>query len=184
MALELSDSAGVGQAWTSDTGVYVLHVLETLPHGVLAMSMDIPGLVETSNNVATVTLKDGKLVIGNSSRSSVMPALRAVQRRLKAIAQLADAEAVERNGYPGWKPDMASPLLGVVREVYTQVHGREPRSAWCTRASSAASSGEGAGMDMTPSDRRSSSSHSPAERVRVIGGDVLGAARQTLQRLA
>jgi dipeptidase D len=186
MALELLDSAAVGQAWTSDTGVHVVHVLEALPHGVLAMSLDIPGLVETSNNVATVTLKDGKLVIGNSSRSSLMPALRAVQRRLKAIAQLANADVVERHGYPGWKPDLSSPLLGVVREVYTQVHGREPAMRAVHAGLECGIIGEKVpGMDMISIGPQIEFPHSPAERVRVPSVAMFWELlRRTLQRLA
>ncbi|NJD09286.1 MAG: aminoacyl-histidine dipeptidase [Gemmatimonadetes bacterium] len=168
MTAEVSDVALPAEAWTAETTVQVLHLLEALPHGVLAMSLDIPGLVETSTNVATVAVKDGRLVIGNSCRSSVMPALRAVQRRLKAIGHLAHAEIDERHGYPGWKPDLASPLLEVVRAAYTRVHGREPAIRAVHAGLECGIIGEKIpGMDMISIGPQIEFPHSPAERVRV-----------------
>jgi dipeptidase D len=153
---------------------------------VLALSRDIPGLVETSTNLATVSVQAGRLAIGTSSRSSVMSALRAVQRRLKAIGHLAAAEVVERHGYPGWKPDLASPVLAVVRDVFTEVHGREPAVGAIHAGLECGIIGEKIpGMDMISIGPQIEFPHSPAERVRVPSvaafWEVL---RQTLARLS
>ena len=186
MALEVADQPVPAEAWTSETGVHVLHLLEALPHGVLALSRDIPGLVETSTNLATVSVQAGRLAIGTSSRSSVMSALRAMQRRLKAIGHLAAAEVVERHGYPGWKPDLASPVLAVVRDVFTEVHGREPAVGAIHAGLECGIIGEKIpGMDMISIGPQIEFPHSPAERVRVPSvaafWEVL---RQTLARLS
>jgi len=185
MAADFADGALPSQAWTAETTVYVLHVLEALPHGVLAMSKDIPGLVETSTNVATVAVKEGKLVIGTSSRSSVGSALRAVQRRLKAIGQLSHAKVVERHGYPGWKPDMSSPVLATVRDVFARVHGREPQVGAVHAGLECGIIGEKIpGMDMISVGPQIEFPHSPAERVRIASvGRFWELLKATLERL-
>ena len=79
--------------------------------GALVMSRDIPGLVETSTNVAVASTADGRVEIVTSSRSSVAPALRKVLDQIRAVGELSGASVSERNGYPGWQPNMASSLL-------------------------------------------------------------------------
>src|SRR6185436_9811940 len=82
----------------------LVQLLLTLPHGVLGMSPDIPGLVETSSNLAVVKEQDGGIRIVTSSRSSVAPALSAVLAQIRAAAALATAKVTLKDGYPGWKP--------------------------------------------------------------------------------
>jgi dipeptidase D len=103
----------------------LIRLLNALPHGVLGMNVDIPDLVETSSNVGVMTdLNDGWL-IANSSRSSVGPALLGVLAQVRSAARLAGAEAVHSDGYPGWKPNMKSPLLARARGVHQRLFGKE-----------------------------------------------------------
>jgi len=127
--LSIDDSAkstGDGVSWSEGTTATVLRLLTSLPHGVAAMSYDIPDLVETSNNLATVGGSNGSIVITTSTRSSVDAALDALRRRIRATGELAGARVEEGNAYPGWKPNLASPLLVVVRRVHAEVLGKEP----------------------------------------------------------
>ncbi|HEX4955202.1 MAG TPA: aminoacyl-histidine dipeptidase [Thermoanaerobaculia bacterium] len=113
--------------WTEVTTWTVLRLLEALPHGVQAMSIDLPGLVETSCNLASVK-EDGDLLrIFLSNRSSIAGALAALRRRNRAAGSLAGAEVTEGSGYPGWKPDVASPVLTVVRRAHQRVLGTAPQ---------------------------------------------------------
>ena len=89
------------------------------------MSRDIPGLVETSTNLAVASTADGRAEIVTSSRSSVAPALRKVLDQIRAVGELSGAAVSERNGYPGWQPNMASPLLTLCRSTWKQLHGTE-----------------------------------------------------------
>ena len=75
--------------WDADTTATVLRLVTSLPHGVEAMSYDIPDLVETSTNLATVKPDNGSLVITTSSRSSIDAALEALRRRIRATGLLA-----------------------------------------------------------------------------------------------
>ncbi|MCD6497365.1 MAG: aminoacyl-histidine dipeptidase [Deltaproteobacteria bacterium] len=110
--------------WTDDVTTRVIDVLSALPHGVLGMSRDLEGIVETSTNLATVTLEDAKLAIGCSSRSSVDSILADVRQGIVAIGHLAGVEIVEEDGYPGWTPDMSSHLLAVARETLSETYGK------------------------------------------------------------
>ncbi len=121
-----AESTGDGEPWAAETTATVLRLLTSLPHGVEAMSYDIPDLVETSNNLATVTGANGSIVITTSTRSSIDAALDALRRRIRATGELAGARVEEGNAYPGWKPNLDSPLLDVVKRVHAHVLGNEP----------------------------------------------------------
>jgi dipeptidase D len=168
LSLELAGAPSPGQAWTAEATVKVLRLLEALPHGVLAMSPDIPGLVETSTNVATVRVEGDTLVILTSSRSSVASALAATRRRIAAIAGLAGAAVEQDQGYPGWKPDLKSPLLATVKAVYREVYGQEPEIAAVHAGLECGIIGEKLpGMDMVSIGPQIEAPHSPAERVHI-----------------
>ena len=126
MALAVGDGGNVDRAWGAETTATVLRLIASLPHGVEAMSYDIPDLVETSNNVATVRAANGALVVTTSSRSSVDAELAALRRRIRATAELAGAAVDAGPAYPGWKPNSDSDLRKVVERVYEQEFGSEP----------------------------------------------------------
>jgi dipeptidase D len=132
------------------------------------MSYDIPALVETSTNLATITEADGKLNILTSSRSSVASALTALNQRIRAIGTLAGAEVVDTGGYPGWKPDMKSALLEIVRSVYREVSGSDPEIGAVHAGLECGIIGEKyPGMDMISVGPQIEFPHSPDERIKV-----------------
>ncbi len=147
----------------------LVRLLGALPHGVLAMSRDIAGLVETSSNLAAVAPgDDGGYRIATSSRSSVGPSLDAVQASIRAIAALAGGSPKSRNGYPGWKPNLGSPVLGVMRDVYTEVWDRPPRVTAIHAGLECGLLGEKKpGLDMVSFGPTIEGAHSPDERVHV-----------------
>jgi dipeptidase D len=105
----------------------LLNLLYALPHGVIRMSHDIDGLVETSVNLATVETNKTSFVIGSSHRSSVESEKRDIVDRVFAIGSLAEADVEETEGYPGWKPNMNSKVLKACKEVFIEVYGQEPK---------------------------------------------------------
>jgi dipeptidase D len=132
------------------------------------MSYDIPGLVETSVNLATVAERDGGLALGLSGRSSVATAVRAQHRRLAAAARLAGAEASTEGGYPGWKPNLDSPLLATVRGVHERLFGEEPEVKAIHAGLETGIIGEKVpGMDMISFGPQIEFPHSPDERVSI-----------------
>ncbi|MBO8472893.1 MAG: aminoacyl-histidine dipeptidase [Bacteroidetes bacterium] len=102
-------------------------VLSAVAHGVLGMSADIKGLVETSTNLASVKLERPGLVrIGTSQRSSVTSERRAAADQVSAAFELAGAVVTHESEYPGWKPRMDSPLLKRCVASYEKLFGKTP----------------------------------------------------------
>lgn len=162
-----ADAATIpAEVWSDATTARVLALLVALPHGVLAMSRDIPGLVETSTNLAKVRTDGVVLRLHQSNRSSVMSSLRATQQRIAAFADLAGGEATQSEGYPGWKPDMGSALLATLREVHTATFGRAPEVKAIHAGLECGLIGEKfPGMDMSSFGPQIEFPHSPDERV-------------------
>ena len=101
------------------------------PHGMIAMSQDMPGLVETSTNLASVKMKDDErgafIEINTSQRSSVESEKHRIKDTVEAVLATACDEVTHGDGYPGWKPNVHSPLLEVAREAYKSLFNAEPQ---------------------------------------------------------
>lgn len=168
LRFELSEVAVPVRVWTEAAGRRALALLTALPHGVLAMSYDIPGLVETSTNLAVVREEEGQMFVHMSNRSSVGSALRAVQARMRALAELAGATVETLDGYPGWKPDLTSPILAAVKTAHERVMGREAHVGAIHAGLECGIIGEKIpGMDMVSIGPQIEFPHSPDERVHV-----------------
>jgi dipeptidase D len=105
----------------------VVDLLLALPHGVDRMSSHIEGLVETSNNLATIRTKEASVELLTSQRSSTSSRLEALTSRIAACARLAGGTAESDQGYPAWEPDMGSALLTTARSTYRDVFNRDPK---------------------------------------------------------
>ena len=111
-----------------DTTDRLLKALYAAPHGVYAMSQDIPGLVETSTNLASVKMKPDHIIrIETSQRSSILSARNDMANTVRAVFRLAGAEVTFGEGYPGWKPNPHSPILEVAAESYKRLFGVEAK---------------------------------------------------------
>lgn len=111
----------------TDSAMRIVRGLYAAPHGVLAMSADIPGLVETSTNLASVKMLDGnKVRVGTSQRSSITSARRAAAAKVEASFLLAGAEVTHEGEYPGWKPTLDSEILRRSVASYKKLFGVEP----------------------------------------------------------
>jgi dipeptidase D len=96
------------------------------PNGVQRMSQSMKGLVETSCNLAIVRIKGGRFEAYNLTRSSVDTAKDATAWRIAAVFHLMEAEVQLTGAYPGWKPNMNSPILHTCQEVYRKNFGKVP----------------------------------------------------------
>ena len=114
------------RAMTSEITDKVINLLYALPHGVTAMSTDIEGLVETSNNLANVKIEKGNFKILASQRSSVMSRLTDICNQIESAAFLAGADAETSKGYPAWEPNMDSPLLDKCKKLYKKMYKKDP----------------------------------------------------------
>ena len=104
----------------------LLNSLYVCPHGVLAMSQDIPNFVETSTNLASVKIIDEKIVITTSQRSSVASRKQAAAERVSATFYMVGADVESSDGYPGWTPNPNSEVLKVLVKAYENCFNKQP----------------------------------------------------------
>lgn len=110
-----------------DTAAALIYSLCAVPHGVLAMSPQIKGLVETSTNLASVKMGAGKkIVVGTSQRSSRKSSCTYAAEQVEACFAMAGAVVKHSDGYPGWQPKMDSAILEITKEAYRKLFGTEP----------------------------------------------------------
>lgn len=122
--LLLESETARAKAIDKDTTARLLKTLYAIPHGVYAMSLDIPGLVETSTNLASVKMKEGNTIkIETSQRSSILSARDDMANMVRAAMELGGAKVSFGNGYPGWKPNPKSEILKVAEASYKRLFG-------------------------------------------------------------
>ena len=167
MTFEVKDAHLPDDALTEASTRKLLSLVTALPHGVMAMSNDIEGLVETSTNLAVVREEDGRAFVLMSSRSSVMSSLEALRQRIRAFADLSGADLKEKDGYPAWQPDVSSPLLHIVKEVHERIAGEAEIGAVHAGLECGIVGEKYPGMDMISFGPQIDFPHSPDERVKV-----------------
>ena len=112
------------KAIDKDTSKRLLQALYAAPHGVYAMSQDIPGLVETSTNLASVKMKPGNIIrIETSQRSSIESSKQDIATMVRTVFEMAGANVSFGDGYPGWKPNPHSEILEIAAESYKRLFG-------------------------------------------------------------
>lgn len=116
-----------GKAVDKDTARRFIFALTAVNHGVLTMSQDIAGLVETSTNLAAVFMNvPGEIKVTTSQRSSTDSAKKFMADKVEAAFLLAGAEVSHSDPYPGWTPNMDSHILDVTVASYRKLFGVEP----------------------------------------------------------
>lgn len=112
----------------SDTSRRLIEALYGAPHGVISMSRDLEGIVETSTNLAAVKMQpDNKILITTSQRSSVESRKWDIANQVEAVFALAGAEVSHGDGYPGWTPNKNSPIMAMARDAYKELYGIDPK---------------------------------------------------------
>ena len=97
------------------------------PNGVIAMSEDFQGTTETSSNLATIKMENGKIVCASLTRSLVDAAKDKLAEQIRKNLTENGAEACSSGDYPGWKPNINSPILNTMKRVYMEKFGKEPK---------------------------------------------------------
>ncbi len=114
------------KAFTNDSQMKLINAIYACPNGVIRMSNDMPGLVETSINLARVVSNNGEVTIQALLRSSVNSAKEDLSEAVKATFELIGAKISLDGEYPGWKPNMNSPILTAMQKVYNDKFGKIP----------------------------------------------------------
>ena len=104
----------------------IIATLLACPHGVEKMSVDIPGLVETSTNLAAAHIEGDTLKVITSQRSSMVSELHAMAEKVEAAFFLGSFDVEHHGEYPGWKPNLKSHILEVTVESYRRLFGYDP----------------------------------------------------------
>jgi dipeptidase D len=166
--LETAKTNRADRALDTESQTKLLHLLHGLPHGVHTMSYDIPTLVETSTNLATVAIKRDTVVFGLSSRSSIKSALQDMRDHIRAIASLSGATITEDTPYPGWKPNLDSEILALAKQVHKDMYTEDPTVEAIHAGLECGIIGEKfPGMDMISIGPTIKYPHSPEEQVHI-----------------
>lgn len=130
MQLTLESTEMADRVLPKEVSDKLIMALYACPHGVYAMSKDIPGLVQTSTNLASVKMREdekGKYVeINTSQRSSVESEKHSLKDIVECALALSGAEVTHGDGYPGWKPNPKSELLKTVIKAWQDNEGKDP----------------------------------------------------------
>ena len=146
----------------------LLNALYACPHGVIAMSADVPNFVETSTNLASVKMNDKVIEIGTSQRSSSEHGKEDVLNMVESVFRLAGAKITHGDGYPGWTPNPKSPILDITRNAYTKLFGYEPKVLAIHAGLECGLIGEQyPGIDMISYGPTIKGAHSPDERLQI-----------------
>ena len=116
-----------------DLGVQegIIRAIYAAHNGVYRMSADMADLVETSNNIARVIIKDGEILVGCLTRSSVESSKFDLANSLRSAFELVGCEVELSGSYPGWTPNVNSEILEVLKEIYEKQNGEEPKVVAC-----------------------------------------------------
>ena len=156
------------RALLQEESLKVARLLRAVPHGVLGMSAEVSGLVESSTNFAAVDLTEDALRILTSQRSSVASRVREASERVRAAVELAGGKAETNDGYAPWEPNPKSELLATARKVYAEREGREPEVGLIHAGLECGVIGAKIeGMDMLSFGPDIRGAHSPDERVSI-----------------
>jgi dipeptidase D len=168
--LRVTMTTGSGKVRVIGKGLQrrLLRTIAGLPHGVTRMSADIPGLVETSTNVAVLITRKKTIELVTSQRSSVASEIEEIVESVVSIFTLGGARVSHSDGYPGWKPNLGSPILKTARETYRSLYGKDPAVKAIHAGLECGIIGERCpGMDMVSFGPTLEGVHSPDERIHI-----------------
>lgn len=154
--------------FTPELQFSLLNSLYACPHGVIEYSREIPGLVETSTNLASVKIGDGKIIVTTSQRSSVESAKQDICNMVSSVFRFTGAAVEHSAGYPGWQPDPNSPLVQVTVSCYQDLFKEMPKVLAIHAGLECGLIGaQYPGMDMISFGPTIKGAHSPDERLEI-----------------
>jgi len=146
----------------------LINALTVCPHGVYRMIPEMPDVVETSNCLSIIQTLDNKVLIKCLIRSSVESRKDEMASIVESSFLLAGAKIEFDGGYPGWKPNVKSPVLEIMKRVYAETFGSEPRVVTIHAGLECAILGRNyPGMDMISFGPTIKHPHSPDEKVQI-----------------
>jgi dipeptidase D len=153
-----------------DLGVQegIIRAIYAAHNGVYKMSADMADLVETSNNIARVIIKDGEILVGCLTRSSVESSKFDLANALRSAFELVGCEVELSGSYPGWTPNVNSEILEVLKDIYEKQNGEKPKVVACHAGLECGILGTNyPDMDMISFGPTIHGAHSPDERASI-----------------
>ena len=148
--------------------IKLINAIYAACNGVYRMSPDIPNLVETSNNIASVSVEGGKIEIKCLTRSSSESSKLDLANSLKATFELMGCEVSFSGDYPGWTPNMDSKILKVLTSIYERLNHSKPHVAACHAGLECGILGQNyPDLDMISFGPNIKGAHSPDERAQI-----------------
>ena len=168
LKITVESTAAPSQIIDDADGQRIADLVATLHHGVLGMSPDIPGLVQTSTNVATISIKGDTVELVTSQRSAIESGKLDAASMVATVCRMAGFEPEHATGYPGWKPEPNSDIVKISREVHKEVLGTDPALVAMHAGLECGVIGEKHhGMQMISFGPQIENPHSPNERVQI-----------------
>ena len=127
LVIDLESAEAPAQCIDKKTAFNLISALYCAPHGVISMSRELEGLVETSTNLAAIKMLPGnEILVTTSQRSSVDSRKWDIAYQVETVFALAGAKVTHGDGYPGWAPNMQSPIMEIARDAYKELYGITP----------------------------------------------------------
>ncbi|WP_456408018.1 aminoacyl-histidine dipeptidase [Caldithrix abyssi] len=168
VTVKIEEHARAEKVFSTPFKDQLVRLLYVMPHGVMAMSHAIEGLVETSTNMAIITTKGDEVEMLTSQRSSIASSITDISDRVKALGELAGFEVKQTDGYPAWQPNPDSKLLQICKSIYAEKFGKEPEVTAIHAGLECGIIGEKyEGMDMISFGPDILGAHSPDEKIRI-----------------
>lgn len=168
LSIQIEEISTVEKVIGIDVQENFLRAMYAALNGVYKMSPDVEGLVETSNNIAKVDLKNGKILVGCLTRSSSESSKLDLANSIRAAFELAGFEVEFSGAYPGWLPNMNSEILQIVSNTYRKLFEKEPKIMACHAGLECGILGQNyPKMDMISFGPNIKGAHSPDERAQI-----------------
>lgn len=126
IVLSVSGTDLPGTVIKEETSKNIFNAVYACPNGAIRYIAEMPEVVETSTNLAILKSENGKVEIATLQRSSVDSAKQDLCNMMRTVFEIAGAEVEQTGEYPGWKPNVNSPILQTMKEVYEKLHGKIP----------------------------------------------------------
>lgn len=166
--LSLENRGNADKVFIAEFQDALIGLIYAMPHGVIAMSQSVKGLVETSTNMAIVETKKDEVELLTSQRSSIASSIADIADKVRALGELAGFEVEQGGGYPAWEPNPDSELLKFATAAYKEITGDEAEVKAIHAGLECGIIGEKYdGMDMISFGPTIEGAHSPDERVHI-----------------
>ncbi len=162
------ESLTPGQSAGAEDAKRIIDLLVTVPHGVVAMSPDVPGLVQNSTNLAIVSLNGDVAEFVTSQRSAIETSKHGMAQMVATAFRMAGFEVEHSGSYPGWKPEPTSEIVQKLQAVHQQLFGNPAKLIAMHAGLECGVIGEKyPGMQMVSFGPTIVDPHSPNERVQI-----------------